>query len=107
MIEFSWVKYFRLSKLSQGVFSNLQTGDRPLPLSTSYSHGDQGNEMKKILQTLNMCDFCTHERKSCGAELILSQDVTLKNGSKLDSQEAVVACDKYASPVELLKKKFH
>ena len=107
MIEFSWVKYFRLPKLSQGVFSNLQTGDRPLPLSTSYSHGNQGNEMKKILQTLNMCDFCTHERKSCGAEPVLSQDVTLKNGSKLDSQEAVVACDKYASPVELLKKKFH
>ncbi len=63
--------------------------------------------MKKILQTLNMCDFCTHERKNCGAEPVLSQDVTLKNGSKLDSQEAVVACDKYASPVELLKKKFH
>ena len=107
MIEFSWVKHFRFPKLSQGVFSNLQTGDRPLTLSTSYSHGDQGNEMKKILQTLNMCDFCTHERKNCGAEPVLSQDVTLKNGSKLDSQEAVVACDKYASPVELLKKKFH
>ncbi len=63
--------------------------------------------MKKILQTLSMCDFCTHERKSCEAAPVLSQDVTLKNSSKLDSQEAVVACDKYASPVELLKKKFH
>jgi len=63
--------------------------------------------MKKILQTLNMCDFCTHERKSCGAEPILSQNVTLNNGSQLDSQEAVVACEKYESPVELLKKKFH
>jgi hypothetical protein len=63
--------------------------------------------MKKILQTLNMCDFCTHEKNGCGAEPTLSQSVALNNGSQLDSQEAVVACDKYESPVELLKKKFH
>ena len=63
--------------------------------------------MEKILQTLNMCDFCTHERKICGAEPILSQSVTLNNGSQLKSLEAVVACDKYASPVELLQKKLH
>lgn len=63
--------------------------------------------MKKILQTLNMCDFCTHERNSCSAEPTLSQSVALNNGSQLDSQEAVIACDKYESPVELLKKKFH
>ena len=63
--------------------------------------------MEKILQTLNMCDFCTHERKSCGAEPVLSQNVTLNNGSQLDSREAVIACDKYASPIELLKTKFH
>ncbi len=63
--------------------------------------------MKKKLQTLNMCNFCTHERSSCGAEPILSRNVTLNNGFQLDSQEAVVACDQYESPVELLKKKFH
>lgn len=63
--------------------------------------------MKKILQTLNMCDFCTYEKENCGAEPIHSQAVNLTNGSHLDSQEAVVACDKYESPVELLKKKFH
>ena len=63
--------------------------------------------MKKILQTLCMCKFCTHERNSCGAEPILSQNVTLNNGSQLDSKEAVVACDKYESPVQLLKEKFH
>jgi hypothetical protein len=63
--------------------------------------------MKKNLQTLNMCNFCTHERSSCDAEPILSQNVTLNNGFQLDSQEAVVACDQYESPVELLKKKFH
>jgi len=63
--------------------------------------------MEKILQTISMCDFCTHERKNCGAEPLLSQSVTLNNGSQLDSQEAVVACDKYESPIELLKKKFH
>ncbi len=63
--------------------------------------------MEKILQTLNMCDFCTHEIKTCGAEPILSRAVTLNNGSQLNSQEAVVACDKYESPIEILKKKFH
>ena len=63
--------------------------------------------MNKNLQTLNMCDFCTHERNNCDAEPILSQDVALQNGSRLDSKEAVIACDKYASPVELLQKKLH
>jgi len=63
--------------------------------------------MKKIFQTLNMCDFCTHERKNCGAEPILSQEVSVNNGSQLNSQEAVIACEKYESPIELLKKKFH
>jgi hypothetical protein len=63
--------------------------------------------MEKILQTVNMCDFCTHETDNCGAEPVLSQNVTLQNGSQLDSKESVVACDKYESPVELLKKKFH
>jgi len=63
--------------------------------------------METILQTLNMCDFCTHERESCGVEPIFSHSVTLNNGTQLDSLEAVVACVKYESPVELLKKKFH
>ena len=63
--------------------------------------------MNKNQQTLNMCDFCTHERKSCGAEPVLSQDVMLNDGSQLDSKEAVIACNKYASPVELIQKKLH
>ena len=63
--------------------------------------------MKKILQTVNMCDFCTHEIQSCGAEPVFSREVSITHGSKLDSQEAVVACDKYESPVDLLKTKFH
>ena len=62
---------------------------------------------EKILKTLNMCDFCTHERESCGVEPILSQSVSLSNGSKLDFEDAVVACDKYESPVDSLKKQFH
>lgn len=63
--------------------------------------------MEKVLQTINMCDYCTHERKNCGAEPVLSREVSLNNGLKLDSLEAVVACDKYESPVDLLKAKFH
>jgi len=63
--------------------------------------------MEKVMQTINMCDYCTHERKSCGAEPVLSREVSLNRGFQLDSQEAVVACDKYESPVELLKTKFH
>ncbi len=63
--------------------------------------------MEKILRTVNMCDYCTHERKNCGAEPVFSREVSLTNDFKLDSQEAVVACDKYESPVDLLKTKFH
>ncbi len=63
--------------------------------------------MEKNLQTLNMCDFCIHERNECGAESVLSREISLNNGFKLDSLEAVIACEKYESPVELLKKKFH
>ncbi len=98
---------FKFSMTHLGGFCNLQKTNGPLTWNSSDENGDQGQAMKRILQTLNMCDFCTHERKSCGAEPVLSKDVTLNNGSQLDPQEAIIACDKYASPVELLKTKFH
>lgn len=63
--------------------------------------------MEKTLQTLSMCDFCTREREQCGAEPILSREIFRTNGFMLDSDEAVVACDKYESPVDSLNKKFH
>ena len=63
--------------------------------------------MEKVLQTINMCDYCTHGRTSCGAGPVLSREVSLNNGIKQDSQEAVVACDKYESPVESLTTRFY
>lgn len=56
--------------------------------------------------TLNMCDFCSHERTDCGAQPALADLLKLKNlGS--EQKSSVVACDKYISPVDVLKERFH
>lgn len=56
--------------------------------------------------TLNMCDFCSHERSDCGAQPALADKLNLENlGS--EQQDYVVACDKYVSPVDVLKERFH
>ena len=62
---------------------------------------------EKKHQTIHMCDFCIHEEDKCGAERILSQQIALTNGTRLDSKQSVVACNIYESPVELLKTKIH
>ncbi len=56
--------------------------------------------------TLNMCDFCSHERSDCGAQPVMADLLNLEN---LDSEykSYVVACDKYKSPVDVLKERFH
>ncbi len=56
--------------------------------------------------TLNMCDFCSHERPDCGAQPVLAE---LLNLQKLESHQIsdVIACDKYKSPVDVLKERFH
>lgn len=55
---------------------------------------------------LNMCDFCSHERSDCDAQPALADLLNLDN---LDSgqKSSVVACDKYRSPVDVLKERFH
>lgn len=57
-------------------------------------------------QSINMCDFCTKDEADCGSERHYSKDLGLET-SKLESGDAVVACNSYESPVELLKKRFH
>ena len=56
--------------------------------------------------TLNMCDFCSHERSDCGAQPALADKLNLENLDS-DQQNYVVACDKYISPVDVLKERFH
>lgn len=53
-----------------------------------------------------MCDFCSHERSECGAQPALADLLKLDN---LDSEykNSVVACDKYKSPVDVLRERFH
>lgn len=53
-----------------------------------------------------MCDFCSHERSDCGAEPAIAE---LLNLDKLNEEHknSVVACDKYISPVDVLKERFH
>ena len=58
------------------------------------------------LVTLNMCDFCSREIETCGAKMIRSKELNTDQ-NKLMDPDSVIACDKYESPVEVLKKKFH
>lgn len=61
---------------------------------------------RNSMLTLNMCDFCSYERSDCGAQPALADLLNLEN---LDSEQkgSVVACDKYISPVDILKERFH
>lgn len=59
-----------------------------------------------VHQTINMCRFCTKEFPSCGAQPVLSGELKLPAES-IDSDQSVVACDRYESPVEILKTRFH
>ena len=61
---------------------------------------------KKSLITLNMCDFCSHERSGCGAQPVLVDSLNLDNMDS-DQKNSVVACDKYISPVDVPKERFH
>ena len=61
---------------------------------------------KKSLITLNMCDFCSHERSGCGAQPVLVDSLNLDNMDS-DQKNSVVACDKYISAVDVLKERFH
>ncbi|QPJ61526.1 MAG: hypothetical protein G3M70_06335 [Candidatus Nitronauta litoralis] len=59
-----------------------------------------------VHQTINMCRFCTKEFPSCEANPVRSGELKLPSES-IDSDRSVVACDRYESPVEVLKTRFH
>ena len=61
---------------------------------------------KQSMITLNMCDFCSHERSECGAQPVLVDSLNLDNLDS-DQKHSVVACDKYVSPVYVLKERSH
>jgi len=58
------------------------------------------------LKSLNMCDFCSRERETCGAQTIPAKELNTGE-SALSDPAAIVACDTYESPVEILRKRFH
>lgn len=61
---------------------------------------------EKKLQTLNMCDFCAREFPECKAQPVFVKEIeNLKKD--LPNPEAVIACDRYESPVDVLKRRFH
>ncbi len=61
---------------------------------------------KKKYLVLNMCDFCSKEIATCKAAPVFSKDVKL-GSNKVEPEVAVIACDKYKSPVDVLRKQFH
>ena len=63
-------------------------------------------DSEKKYQTLNMCDFCSQEITACGAKPLFVKELVAMQ-KDLANPEAVVACDRYESPVEVLRRQFH
>ena len=62
--------------------------------------------LQKKYQKLNMCDFCSQDYPDCKAQPYFASQV-IDKGPELKNQKAVIACDKYESPVDALKRQFH
>ena len=62
--------------------------------------------MEEKFQVINMCDFCSKEIETCQASPVRAHELKVEPDRLIDAS-AVVACDKYESPVDVLKKKFH
>ncbi len=58
------------------------------------------------LKTLNMCDFCTKEIRSCGATPIVARKLN-READHLADPRSVIACSGYENPVDALREKFH
>ncbi len=68
--------------------------------------GDPPLDPKKKYRTLDMCHFCSREIATCGALPIFAKELDFKDHPIQDG-ETVVACDRYESPVDVLKRQFH
>ena len=64
------------------------------------------DQKSKRFQTVDMCRFCTKVFPKCGADPVRSESLNLAP-QVLDRSDAVVACDLYESPVEILKTRLH
>ena len=56
---------------------------------------------RKTYKVLNMCNFCANDAHLCKANRVFSKVMPVDNG-KVDSREAVIACDRYKDPVTAL-----
>lgn len=62
--------------------------------------------MGEKLQVINMCDFCAREIETCQASPVRGRELKVAQ-AQLINPDAVVACDKYESPVDVLRRQFH
>ncbi len=63
-------------------------------------------ESASKLKTLNMCDFCSKEPKTCGATPVYARKINRKPKNLADPQ-SVIACSGYENPMDALRDKFH
>ena len=56
---------------------------------------------EKTYKVLSMCNFCANDAYACKANRVFSGTMPVNDG-KVDSREAVIACDRYADPVTAL-----
>jgi len=61
---------------------------------------------KKKYKAISMCSFCSLDFNVCGAQPVFVKDIEFSDES-VHPKSAVIACDKYRSPVEILQKRFH
>ena len=99
------VKTFTKGGRPSKIETNLQTISQSQSVDKrSIKGGNLANDNSMII--LNMCDFCSHERSDCGANPVLAEtlEIEIHDPNQLN---AVIACDKYKSPVDVLKERFH
>ena len=65
---------------------------------------DTEKAVEEKFQVINMCDFCSKEIETCQASPVRVRELQAR--VPLDNPSAVVACDKYESPVDVLETRF-
>ncbi len=62
--------------------------------------------MTDKFKSLNMCDFCALENSTCQAKPIKLSQFKIISEESLNL-DAVILCNKYVNPIEIIQKKFH
>ncbi len=99
------VKTFTKGRRPSKIENSLQTISQSQSVDKRSIKGENLENANSMI-FLNMCDFCSHEKSDCGANPVLAKtlEIEIHDSNQLN---AVIACDKYKSPIDILKERFH